>query len=70
MLVSLCYERFGRRQWVFQDVSPGGVAARADIVLVTPLFDRRRAARPPQPPAFPMNECVPMTISEPGCVTS
>ena len=54
-------------QWVFQDVLPGGVAARADIRPGDSLVSIAGVAtRPPQPPAFPMNERVPITIYRAG----
>jgi carboxyl-terminal processing protease len=54
-------------QWVFQDVLPGGVAARAGIRPGDSLVSIAGVGtRPPQPPAFPMNESVPITIYRSG----
>jgi carboxyl-terminal processing protease len=58
-------------RWVFQDVLPGGVAARADVRPADSLVSIAGVAiRPPQPPTFPMNERVPITICRGACVTT
>ena len=54
-------------RWVFQDVLAGGVAAHAGVRPGDSLLSIAGiGTRPPEPPAFPMNERVPITISRGG----
>ena len=54
-------------RWVFQDVLVGGVAAHAGVRPGDSLLSIAGiGTRPPEPPAFPMNDRVPITISRGG----
>jgi C-terminal processing protease CtpA/Prc len=54
-------------RWVFQDVLPGGVAAHAGVRSGDALLSLAGATTgPPEPPSFPMNERLPITISRGG----
>lgn len=54
-------------RWVFQDVQPGGPAARAGIRPADILLAiRGQGTHPPERPAFAMHEEIPVTISRNG----
>ncbi len=54
-------------RWVFQDVQPGGVAARAGIQSADILISIRNAEiLPPEKPVFQMSERIPVAISRNG----
>jgi carboxyl-terminal processing protease len=54
-------------RWVFQDVLPGGVADRARIRSGDALVSLQgREITPPQRPAFPMGETIPIVVSRNG----
>ena len=54
-------------RWVFQDVQPGGVAARAGVKPADVLVSLHEAViTPPGPPMFEMNESTPVLISRNG----
>ena len=54
-------------RWVFQDVLPGGVADRARVRSGDALVSLQgREITPPQKPAFPMGETIPIVISHNG----
>jgi C-terminal processing protease CtpA/Prc len=58
-------------QWMFQDVLPGRVAERAGVRPGDSLVSIAGVAtRPPQPPAFPMNERVAITIYRGSMLTT
>lgn len=54
-------------RWVFQDVLPGGVAARAGVQPGDSLISAKGHNVPPdEPPVFPMDERIPIVISRNG----
>lgn len=54
-------------RWVFQDVLPGGVAARAGVRPGDALISANGIdAASAQPPAFPMGERIPIVVSRNG----
>ena len=54
-------------RWVFQDVQPGGVAARAGIKPADVLLSiNGKPIRPPEQPLFEMNDNTPVLISRNG----
>ena len=54
-------------RWVFQDVQPGGVAARAGVKPADVLISvSGNEITPPGQPAFEMNESTPIVISRDG----
>ncbi len=54
-------------RWVFQDVQPGGVAARAGIRSADALIEvHEKGIVPPEKPAFLMNQRIPVVISRNG----